>query len=95
MVILILGLFQQGSFMKAEILVLFIDIFQKLRTVPTTYKILGICRTLNPIAAEFSLFSNTLGPFFKRDHMLGNKIKKIEIIPIIFCQPQWSETKSQ
>lgn len=46
--------------------------------------------TFHPKAAEYAFFSSAHGPFFKMDHMLGqklvNKFKRIKIISSIFSK---------
>lgn len=47
-------------------------------------------RTFNPTTAECTFFSSTRGIFSQTDHVVGHKttfsqLKKIEIIPSIFC----------
>jgi len=49
-----------------------------------------IYRTFNPTTAECTFFSSTHGIFSQTDHVVGRKttssqLKKIEIIPSIFC----------
>ena len=50
-----------------------------------------VYRTFHPKEAKYKFFSNTHGPFSKRDHMIRhkislNKFKKIEIILSIFSE---------
>ena len=51
--------------------------------------LIDIYRTFHPKTIKFTFFSSAHGTFFRVDHILGHKsslgkLKKIEIIPIIF-----------
>ena len=61
--------------------------------------LIDIYRTYHPNPTEYTLFLCAHGTFSRIDHMLGNKtnlskLKKTKIIPNIFFQPNWHETRN-